>query len=387
MNERDDLVRYEESRKTFLTPDGNPKAIGDVIVQENLAKTLHVLEKDPEDFYTGELAHQMVKSVKKHGGILTLKDLRKYEVKERTAVEADWNGYHIVSMSPPSSGGIHIIQILKMLEHDPLEKDGFLTPKSENLIAQSMQQAFADRAKYLGDPEFVKVPSKELLTDAYLKDQRSKFKEMARKASEVHAGKLLPEEHHDTSHLSLMDSEGNAIVSTQSINGFFGSALIAEGTGIVLNNTMDDFSAQIGAKNIFGATSTSLANSVAPNKTPLSSMSPTLIFKDGKPVLALGAPGGTRIITSVAQTLLNYFIYHQDLYHSIAAPRIHEQWQPDELMVENQDLPANLLPALVAQGWKVKRVPAQSNVMAVAREGDELIGVADPRDIGTSQGE
>ncbi len=386
--ERDHLVQFSESRTIFLDQSGKVKQPGQLIIQENLAHTLKILERSPEDFYTGEIAKKIVKSVRKHGGILSLKDLKKYQVKERQAVEADWHGLHIVSMPPPSSGGIHIIQILKMLEGDKLEEFGFLSPKSLNLTAQSMQQAFADRARFLGDPDFVHVPSKQLLSDAYLKGLRSKFKEEgARKGTDVHSGVLLPEEHHETSHLTLMDSEGNAIVSTQTINGLFGSDLVAEGTGIVLNNEMDDFSAQVGAKNGFGATSTSLANSVEPNKTPLSSMSPTLVFKDGKPILALGAPGGTRIITSVAQTLLNYFVYHQDLYHSIAAPRIHEQWQPDELFVENQDVDPALLSALSSQGWRIKRVPTQSRVMAVAREGDELIGVADPRDIGTSSGE
>lgn len=396
--ERENLELFKESKKIFLDPKGRERALGEVLVQKNLAKTLDRIEQNPEDFYTGTLAQQIVASVRAHGGVLSLKDLKEYQVKERTPVEADWKGYHIVSMPPPSSGGIHVIQILKMLENEPWDQSQFLKPASLNLMAQAMQQAFADRAKFLGDPDFVKVPAEGLLDDAYLKNLRAKLDpNHAKLASQVLAGeprsdqhqdyKHQEHEHQDTSHLSLMDAEGNVVVSTQTINGYFGSALTAEGTGIVLNNEMDDFSAQIGAKNIFGATSTSLANSVEAKKTPLSSMSPTIVFKGSTPVLALGAPGGTRIITSVAQTILNYFVFHQDLYTSVSALRIHEQWLPDELFLENQDGDASLVRSLRGYGWKVKRVMAQSNVMAIAREGNDLVGVADPRDIGTSSGE
>ena len=386
--EREELVQFKDSKKIFLNKIGVPYALGEVLVQTQLADTLKKIGTTPEDFYTGKLAKKIIKSVRNHGGIMSAQDLKNYSVKERNAVEADWMGYHLVSMPPPSSGGIHVIQILKMLEHDPLKEDGFLSVQSLHLTAQSMQQAFADRAKYLGDPDFVKVPVRELLDDRYIASLRAQFSDSkVRSAVQVQAGKLLPGEHSDTSHLTLMDRAGNVVVTTQTINGFFGSALVAEGTGIVLNNEMDDFSAQIGAKNLAGSTSTSLANSVAPSKTPLSSMSPTIVFKGGVPVLALGAPGGTRIITAVAQTMLHYFVDQKDLYTSIAAPRIHEQWQPDELFIENQDMSADVLNKLSGLGWKIKRVTGQGNVMAVAREGDDLVGVADPRDIGTSLGE
>ncbi len=385
---KEELALFPESKKIFLHADGSSLKTGETLVQKELGNTLRVLAATPEEFYEGSVAKKIVSSVTAHGGILSLKDLKEYQVRERTAIEADWKGYHVVSMPPPSSGGIHVVQILKLLENDPLDDYGFLSGQSLHLEASAMQQAFADRAKYLGDPDFVKVPQKALTAATYLKNLRAKFNlAKARPMTEVFAGDLPKEDENNTSHLTLMDQAGNVVVSTQTINGWFGSALVAEGTGIVLNNEMDDFSAKPGASNIFGATSTSTANQVEAKKTPLSSMSPTIILKEGKPVLALGAPGGTRIITSVAQTILNYLVFHQDLYHSVAAPRIHQQWQPDTLSIENQFVAEDTVSELRSKGWVINRTDAESNVMAIALEGDTFVGVADPRDIGTSQGE
>ena len=387
--EKENLAKYPESKATFLHSDGSPYQVGEILIQTNLSHTLRTLAASPEDFYRGKTARQIVDTVKKYGGIMSLNDLGTYPVKERKAVVEKWHGYQVVSMPPPSSGGIHVIQILKLLENDPLDHIGYLTPESLNLEAQAMQQAFADRARFLADPDFAKVPTKGLLSEHYLKSLRSKFhSDHARRADEVQAGAPLTDDEMNTSHFTIMDEAGNTVVSTQTINGWFGSKVVAEGTGIVLNNEMDDFSAKIGASNIFGAQATTTANQVEAHKTPLSSMSPTILLDaKGMPVLALGAPGGTRIITSVAQTILNYIVFHQDLYRSVSAVRIHEQWKPDVLSIENQSVEPKTLTALLRMGWEIKRVPAQSNVMAIAREGKELVGVADPRDIGTSKGE
>jgi gamma-glutamyltranspeptidase/glutathione hydrolase len=387
--ERGDLMRFKDSKRIFLHKSGLPLKEGETLIQRDLGRTLGLIAMDPEAFYSGKIAKQITKSIQLHQGIMGFKDLKSYSVKIRKAVEAEWKGFHIVSMPPPSSGGIHVIQILKMLEADGLTTAGFMSPEAIHLEASAMQQAFADRAMYLGDPDFTRVPVQGLIVSDYLKDLRAKFAlNRARKMQEVGPGRISVEkDHFETTHFSMMDQEGNVVVSTQTINGYFGSKLVAEGTGIVLNNEMDDFSAKIGAKNIFGATSSSLANQVEAGKTPLSSMSPTIVLKNGVPIMALGAPGGTRIITSVAQTILNYLVFHQDLYHSIAAPRIHQQWQPDELMIENQMVPIETQKTLSKLGWRIRRVPAQSNVMAVVREGETLIGVSDPRDAGTSQGE
>ena len=386
--ERLQLSEFKDSRLIFLNKKGAPRKEGDLLIQRDLGRSLGLIAINPEIFYTGSISKKIVSSMNAHAGILSAEDLKTYSVKERKAVEADWKGFHVISMPPPSSGGVHVIQILKMLEQDDLNYTGFMSAQSLHLTASAMQQAFVDRAMYLGDPDFVKVPVAGLISDSYLRELRERFNvSRARKMNEVSPGKITPEkDHFETTHFSLMDQEGNVVVSTQTINGYFGSKMVAEGTGIMLNNEMDDFSAKVGAKNIFGATSSSLANEVQAGKTPLSSMSPTIILKDGKPILALGAPGGTRIITAVAQTILNYLVYHKSLYTSVASPRIHQQWQPDELMIENQSVSPELLRGLMDRGWKVKRVPAQSNVMAVAREGDLLRGVSDPRDAGTSLG-
>jgi gamma-glutamyltranspeptidase/glutathione hydrolase len=385
--EKDQLERFPDSKKIFLD---SLKGEHPLLRQPDLARTLRTLARDPEDFYRGSIARQIVATVRRHGGILSLDDLKDYVVKERAAVEADWRGYRVVSMPPPSSGGVHVVQILKMLEKDPLGPADYWKPRTLHLMASAMQQAFADRARYLGDPDFVRVPVQGLIADDYARLERGMFnEEHARKQVEVRPGAVSPagkQESFETSHLSLMDSEGNVIVTTQTINGWFGSKVVAEDTGIMLNNEMDDFSAKPGASNLFGAVG-GTENEIQPGKTPLSSMSPTIVLKEGKPVLALGAPGGTRIITAVAQTILNYFVFQRSLYDSVAAPRIHQQWSPDLLSVENQSIPSETLRALDRIGYTLKRIPQQSAVMAIAREGDQLIGVADPRDIGTSAGE
>ena len=388
IEEQADLSKFPATKRIFFHEDGTPLREGESLVQKDLATTLRKIAGDSEEFYTGSISKKILSSVQDGNGILDDKDLKEYSVKDRTPVSASWKGYRVVSMPPPSSGGIHVIQILKMLEQDHLAELGFQSPESEHRIATAMQFAFADRAKFLGDPDFVKVPVNSLLSDAYLASRRRQFdKGRALPQKEVSAGPIdVEKDHFETTHMSLMDREGNAIVSTQTINGWFGSKMVAEGTGIVLNNEMDDFSAKVGASNIFGATSVSEANRVEPGKTPLSSMSPTLIFEGGKPILAVGAPGGTRIITSVAQTILNYLVYKQSLYDSVAAFRIHQQWSPEELKIENREVPAELLRGLSELGWKVKRTPNESNIMAVAREGNLLRGVSDPRDAGTSAG-
>jgi gamma-glutamyltranspeptidase/glutathione hydrolase len=386
--EQADLSKFPATKRIFFHEDGTPLREGELLIQKDLGASLRKIAVDPEEFYTGSISKKILSTMQGQDGIVDAVDLKEYTVKERTPVSANWRGYRVVSMPPPSSGGIHVIQILKMLERDQLSELGFQSVPSEHRIATAMQFAFADRAKFLGDPDFVKVPSKSLVSNEYLAARRQKFDlERALPKKEVSAGPIDAEkDHFETTHMSLMDREGNAIVTTQTINGWFGSKVVAEGTGIVLNNEMDDFSAKVGASNIFGATSVSEANRIEPGKTPLSSMSPTLIFEGGKPILALGAPGGTRIITSVAQTILNYLVFKKSLYESVAAFRIHQQWSPEELKIENREVPRELLQGLSRLGWTIKRTPNESNIMAVAREGSLLRGVSDPRDAGTSAG-
>ncbi len=391
------LSRFPSSQKIFFRTNGSVFALGEKLIQKDLSRTLDLISAKPDDFYTGEISKKIIRAIRKEGGLLGADDLKNYQVKERQPVESNWKGYRLITMPPPSSGGVHVVQILKQLEKDHLE---FLRPGTLHLIASSMQASFADRAEHLGDPDFYQVPTKGLIQQKYLDQRRSGIQlNRAKKQVEVYPGK--PDsflEHSDTTHLSMMDSEGNVVVSTQTINGFFGSSLVADETGIVLNNEMDDFSLKPGVPNIFGAVGGD-ANAIKPKKTPLSSMSPTMVFKGDIPVLAVGAPGGTRIITSVAQVILNHLEFKKDLYTSVAAPRIHQQWTPDFLFIEENSSPgareevsSETVRELEKLGWAIKRAQAQCNVMAVSRvqkaDGSfELVGVADPRDIGTSAGE
>lgn len=382
--EQKTLGKFAQTKSIFLKADGKPYLLGEKIIQKDLAASLRKVAKTyGEDFYSGSIARAIVKS---SDGKISMKDLKNYRVKWREPVRGTFKGYEIVSMPPPSSGGTHVIEILNLLEKENLSTRGFQSKEGLLTIAKAMRFAFIDRARYMGDPDFVKVPKNTLTSKAYAESIRaSEAWKMDRADADSIAAKwpVLPESS-DTTHFSIMDVEGNTVVSTQTINGWFGSAVVAEGTGILLNNEMDDFSAKPGASNLFGAIG-SAANAVTPGKTPLSSMSPTIVLKDSKPVLALGAPGGTRIITCVANVILNSIEYGLPLYDSVAALRIHQQWKPDELKMEEGFDPAKVK-AMESVGWKVKSGSPGCAIMAVAFEGSRLHGVSEPRDFGQAIG-
>jgi gamma-glutamyltranspeptidase/glutathione hydrolase len=379
------IQKDPSAKKIFLSAKGEVPAAGTVLIQKDLGKTLRLIAKQGRaGFYKGSVAHSITELSKKTKGLITQKDLDSYEVKWREPVEGAFHGYEVFSMPPPSSGGIHVIQFLKFLEHDDLAKSGIHSTKAIHLAASALQSSFADRATYLGDPDFVKVPVKALTSTSYIDKRRKEVSvDKARKAAEVKAGDVQGYESSETTHLSLIDASGNAVSTTQTINGWMGSGVVAPGTGVVLNNEMDDFSAQVGSSNLFGAIG-GKANSIAPKKTPLSSMSPTILMKDGKPVMVVGAPGGTRIISCVAQTILNYVEFKTSLYDAVSAVRYHHQWQPDVLFLEPPGPSSAVVDDLKKMGYEVKLQPIGCNVMAVAKEGESLRGVADPRDIGTS---
>lgn len=384
-NRRLVLARDPAAKAIFLDKGGKTPPIGTRLVQKDLAKTLRLIAKNGKSgFYQGPVAHSILKLSKERGGLLTQKDLNSYEVKWRTPVEGQFHNYKVVSMPPPSSGGVHVIQFLNFLKDDQLVKAGPLSSRSVHLAAAALQSSFADRATYLGDPDFVDVPVQGLLSEKYLKERRQQVpSERARKASEVQAGVATKYESTDTTHISLIDAHGNAVSTTQTINGWMGAAIVAPGTGIVLNNEMDDFSAQVGAANLFGAIG-GKPNAIAPRKTPLSSMSPTILLENKKPVLAVGAPGGTRIISCVAQTILNYVEFKLPLYDAVSMLRYHHQWQPDVLYIDPPGPRPEVLQQLKKMGYEVRIEPVPCYVMAVAKEGERLHGVADPRDIGIS---
>lgn len=378
------LAQDPEAARIFL--DENKKALreGQTLVQTDLSRTLRLISSEGKKvFYKGKLADVFEDYFRKQKGFITRSDLADYKVKWKTALSGNYKGYDIFSMPPPSSGGVHVIQMLNMLEGDELKKKGFLSAESIHLTTQAMQSAFADRAKYLGDPDFVKVPVETLISRKYADERRREISHNARPSQSVKAGAVAGFEHTETTHLSIIDQEGNMVATTQTINGYMGSSLVLPGTGIVLNNEMDDFSAQPGAANLFGAIGGS-QNAVAPGKTPLSSMTPTLVLKNNVPVMSVGAPGGTRIITCVLQTMLNYLEYNLPLYESVAAIRYHHQWLPDKIDIDPPGPRTDVMEELQKRGHKVEINAVPCNVMAVTKEGEVLHAVSDPRDIGTS---
>lgn len=373
------LTLFPASQALYLRKDGTPLQTGDLLIQQDLAKTLRkIAQTQGRDFYTGDLAKQIVAESQRRSGLLTLQDLRSYRVRQRKPVRAKVLGYEIVSMPPPSSGGTHVIQTLKALESVPL---GSATEAPTiHAAAVVFQQAFRDRAMVMGDPDFVNVPVQRLISEEHASRLQTKVRTL--QAVPKDSVKGLIEESTETTNLSLMAKNGDMIVTTQTINGFFGSGVVVPNTGILLNNEMDDFSAKPGASNIFGAVG-SKANLPEPRKTPLSSMSPTLVLKDGVPVVGLGAPGGTRIITCVSQSLLKYLKLGHSLADTMSFPRFHHQWSPDELHLET-GLPQETYQALKSYGYQTKIAPdaVPCRVQIVAREGEQLISVTDPRDIG-----
>jgi gamma-glutamyltranspeptidase/glutathione hydrolase len=385
-NKAEYLKKDPSARAIFLDENQRPWPLGHILVQKDLASSLRkISQSGKRAFYNGDIAKAYVKFFSEEKGLMTQKDLDDYTVKWREPVTGSYKGYEIFSMPPPSSGGIHVVQFLNLLENDDLKNKGLLSAQSIHLAASSLQAAFADRAEYLGDPEFFKVPTDKLTSKNYAELRRSEFPESkARASTEVKAGdvNVIPESE-QTTHFSIMDNEGNAVASTQTINGHMGASMVVPKTGIVLNNEMDDFSARPGAMNLFGAVGSS-ANAIVPKKTPLSSMSPTILTKDGIPTLAIGAPGGTRIISCVAQSILNYIEFKTSLYEAITMVRYHHQWRPDVLELDPPGPRPEVINELKKMGYTVEIKAVPCAVMAVAREENILKAASDPRDIGTS---
>ena len=384
---KDVLAKYPATKKIFFKGD-RPLKVGELCVQKDLAKTIRLIAKEGRRvFYQGSIAKKIVKESERNNGIISLKDMKNYNVVYRTPVEGSYKGNEIFSMSPPSSGGTHVVEILNMVENDNLKESGFLSPRHVHLVASAMQQAFADRAKYLGDSDFVTVPVKGLTSKAYSKKMRAQIsEEKARNIQLVLHGNPFPYESSETTHFTIADNKGNVLTTTQTINGWFGSGVVATGTGIVLNNKMDDFAAQVGATNLFGAVGGE-NNLIEPEKRPLSSMSPTIVLKDNKPVLALGTPSGTRILTCVAQTVLNYLEFKKPLYEAVGAIRFHHQWSPDYIRFDDVPLDENLVDGLEDIGHEVVKKNLGCRVQAIAFENGKLHGVSDQRGEGNSLGD
>lgn len=376
--ERPNLQPWEATRRIFFKGD-RPLAAGDKLVQRDLARSLRlVAERGAPAFYQGPIADAIEAEMKRHGGLVTKQDLRNYKVVEREPVRGSYRGYQIVSMPPPSSGGAHIVQILNLLERWPLKDYGANSAQTIHLMAEAMKLAYADRSEYLGDPDFVKVPLKGITSKRYADElARSINPDRARPAAEIKPGKPQPYESDQTTHFSVADSQGNVVAVTYTLNLNFGSGIVVPGTGILLNNEMDDFAAKPGVPNAFGLIGGD-ANAVQAGKRPLSSMSPTIVLKDGRPWLVTGSPGGARIITTTLQTIVNMIDFGMNPAEAAAAPRIHHQWAPDELRVE-RGLSRDTVNLLAAKGHKVAEKPAMGRTQTIQITPTGFWGYSDPR--------
>jgi len=326
----------------------------DTIKYPALAETLtRIMKNGRDEFYKGETAKRLVKFIQDNGGIITKEDLEKYEVKWRTPITFEYDDLKIISMSPPSSGGICLAQIMKMIEPYHLDKFGHNSLKAIQVIVEAERRAYADRSFYLGDPDFVTIPGETLISDKYLKDRMSTFSfEKATLSSDVSHGNVQVIESNETTHYSIIDQFGNSVSVTTTINGAYGSKLYCSDLGFFLNNEMDDFSSKPGVPNMFGLIGAE-ANSIAPEKRMLSSMTPTIVERDGKLLMSVGTPGGSTIITSVLQTILNVHEYNMTMQQAVNAPRFHHQWLPDVILFEPNSFPKDIIEQLQSLGYNI----------------------------------
>jgi gamma-glutamyltranspeptidase/glutathione hydrolase len=395
------LAEFPESKRIFLR-DGNLYEPGEVFKQPELAHTLERLAKDPDTFYHGAMAHELAAAIQKGGGLVTAKDLAAYEVKEREPIRGSYRGYDIISAPPPSSGGVALIEILNILEGFDLAKLGNRSADAIHLEVEAFRRAFYDRADFLGDPDFTKVPVAQLIDKKYAaawrdsidpnhatpsKDlKRPSFGELERVAQSYPAAIREPQ---NTTHYSVVDADGNAVSVTTTLNDSFGSRVTAEGLGFLLNDEMDDFTSKQGVPNTYGLIQ-GPTNAISPGKRPLSTMTPTIVLKDGKLFLVLGSPGGSRIVTIVANILIGVVDFSLDIQEAVNAPRFHHQWLPDQIFVEDR-LSPDTMNILRSKGHKVKVDPSWRDwgdgecIMVDPKTGERLAG-ADGRNNGKAVG-
>jgi gamma-glutamyltranspeptidase/glutathione hydrolase len=378
------ITQWPSSAAIFYHADGSNYQVNELLKQPELAQSLSLIaQKGSKGFYQGETAEKIVSAVQNAGGVMSLTDLANYKVVEREPVRGNYRGYEVVSMPPPSSGGIHIIEMLNVLEQFPIDKLGHNSANTLHLMAETMKYAYADRSEYLGDPDFVTVPVKQLTSKQYAKEIASKIAiNKTTPSSEIKPGKLAPYESDQTTHFSIIDKWGNAVANTYTLNFSYGSGLVAKGTGILLNNEMDDFSVKPGTPNGYGLIGGE-ANAVQGNKRPLSSMSPTMVMKDGKPFIVTGSPGGSRIINITLQMIMNVIDHNLNIAEATAAARMHHQWLPDFIWVEHT-LNRDTISLLEAKGHKVKVQESIGSTQSIMMTEQGLFGASDPRRAGSA---
>ncbi|MDB5510312.1 MAG: ggt [Hyphomicrobiales bacterium] len=378
------LMRHATTRAIFRHADGTALESGHRLVQRDLAATLQrIAQQGAGGFYEGETADRLVAAVRAAGGIMTLDDMKRYRAIEREAVRGTYRGYDVVSMPPPSSGGVHVIQILNMLERFPLAELGHNSAAGIHLMAEAMKRAYADREIYLGDPDFVRVPVAGLISKDYAAGLAAQISpDRATPAEDISAGRPPGFESDQTTHYSVVDRDGNAVSNTTTLNFSYGLGMVADGTGILLNNELDDFASTPGAPNAYGLRG-GAANAPEAGKRPLSSMSPAMVFRNGELELVTGSPGGSRIITIVLQILVNVLDHRLNVAEASEAVRVHHQLHPDELRVE-RGLSIDTIRILEAMGHKVRPQRATGSTQTIQRRDGYLYGAADTRQRGTA---
>lgn len=382
------LATFPATRAIFFRDKKTPLKTGDTLKQKDLAWTLQQIARDgAKAFYEGAIAQKIVAEMQRAGGLISLEDLKRYQPIERKPVANRFLDFEILAMPPPSSGGVHIAQMLNILAGYELNEMGWKSASFQNLLIEAMRHAYADRAKYLGDPDFVDVPVSGLTSKAYAAKIRNRLAVgRAGDSDQVGAGNPLPYESASTTHFSIVDPQGMIVTSTQTINYSMGSGAVVPGTGIVLNNEMDDFAKKPGVPNAYGLLG-SEANQIEPGKTMLSSMTPALVMRDGRPVLALGSPGGSRIITAVLQVILNRCAFRMPLADAVHAYRLHHQWRPDKVYIESLDYAPTSFRRLEAMGYNLEPTSFPiGDIQAISFENGKIIGVSDTRGEGKPLG-
>lgn len=380
------LKKWPSSEAIFYKEGGGYYEPGDTLVQADLAATMkRVRDNGVAGFYEGETAEMIANAVQAAGGRITLEDMKGYTPILREPVTGNYRGYEIASMPPPSSGGTHIVQMLNVLEGFPISYLGHNSAETIHLMSETMKRAYADRSEYLGDPDYWDVPVAALTAKDYADKIRSGISRSVATPSEtIKPGNLAPYESNQTTHFSIVDKDGNAVSNTYTINFSYGSGMVADGTGVLMNNEMDDFAAKPGVMNAYGLLGGD-ANAVQPGKRPLSSMSPTIVMKDGKVFLVTGSPGGSRIITTTMQMIMNMVDHGMNVAEATVAPRIHHQWLPEEIRIE-EGISPDTIAALEAKGHKVtlKSTMGSTQSIHVDAENGLLLGASDPRRAGAA---
>ncbi len=382
------LERFPESRRIYLR-DGNFYAAGERFVQPELARSLDLIaQKGALEFYQGDIARLIAKDMAANGGTITIDDLKNYRPVVRRPVEGEYRGYKVFSMPPPSSGGVALVEMLNMLEGYPLARYGPGSSRTLHLLAEVMKRAFADRAEFLGDADFVRVPVGGLISKSYARQPLTSIDPfIAAAAASIGHGDPVPFESTQTTHFSIVDGEGNTVANTYTLNGGYGSGVTIPGTGILMNNEMDDFSSKPGSPNAYGLIH-GKANAIEPKKRPLSAMTPTIVVKDGKLFMVLGSPGGPTIINTVLQTLLNVIDFGMSVQEAVDAPRIHHQWMPDRLVLERVGFSEDVVQALKSKGHavEVRGLIGDCQAIMIDPKTGTRLGASDPRLDGKAAG-